>query len=157
MQKISGKADVLLWLKECHLDSAGSCSRILKRFPLGLFLGFLSLGSSHQGWYSFKRLPVVLYGPWFLCQWRIWSKRFWNLSSANPSSSSSSLTFTSWKHPGGLSQSSQGSWKLNYTALGENTENIKTLQSLGVKWQEAVFENESFQLIFFPEPFSQRF
>lgn len=38
---------------------------------------------------------------------------------------SSALTFTSWKHPAGLSQSSQGIWKSNYKALRKNTENYK--------------------------------
>lgn len=42
-----------------------------------------------------------------------------------PYTYSSALTFTSWKHPGGLSQSSQWIWKSNYTALRENTENHK--------------------------------
>jgi len=36
-----------------------------------------------------------------------------------------SLTFTSWKHPGGLSQSSWGIWKSNNTALRDNTKNYE--------------------------------
>lgn len=38
---------------------------------------------------------------------------------------SSALTFTSWKYPAGLSQSSLGIWKSNYKALRKHTENYK--------------------------------
>lgn len=50
-----------------------------------------------------------------------------------PSPLSSAVTFTSWKQPAGLSQSSQGIWKSNYTALRKNTENYKNTKVIKSK------------------------
>lgn len=112
MQKISGKAVFFLCFTECHLDSAGSYSRIFRRFPPGLIfplrdcsLCFTDHGFCVSDGFEARDSETCLLHT--------------------PSPSSSALTFTSWKHPGGLSQSSQGIWKSNYTALRENTENYK--------------------------------
>lgn len=95
-----------------------------------------SLRGSHQSWFFPQEVPTMVdfslrdfslcfTDPGFCVSDGFEARDSETCLLHTPSPLSSALTFSSWKHPGGLSRSSQGIWKSNYTALRENTENYK--------------------------------
>lgn len=122
MQQISGKAVFFLCFKECHLDSASSYSNFFKRFPPELIF---PQEVPTMVDFSLRDFSLCFTDPGFCVSDGFEARDSETCLLHTPSPVSSALTFSSWKHPGGLSRSSQGIWKSNYTALRENTENYK--------------------------------
>lgn len=130
MHQISGKAVFFLCFEECHLDSAGSYTNIFKRFPSKLIFPQEVAPIVD---FPLRDFSLCFTDPGFCVSDRFEARDSEICLLHTPCPLSSALTFTSWKHPAGLSQSSQGIWKSNYTALRRTQKTIKTLQSLRAK------------------------